>query len=69
MIREYKFLTGSFHFHMVQVLQVCASRMNDTSKNKKLNMMVNFNEVTRENNLQWSQIPYHPYRILIGASG
>ena len=36
--------------------------------------MINFNHVTKENikekNLDWLQIPVHPYRILIiGGSG
>ena len=32
--------------------------------------MINFDEYTNENNLKWSYIPDHPYRILIiGGSG
>lgn len=38
-------------------------------KNKKLNIMINFYEVTRENMQEhipyWPQIPEHQYRILI----
>ena len=45
-----------------------------TSEYKQLNTMINFDEVKRENtqqqNLQWTQIPDNPYRILIvGGSG
>ena len=32
--------------------------------------MITFNDITKEHNPNWSQIPDHPYRILIiGGSG
>ena len=45
------------------------NKIDETHKNKKLNIMINIDEVkeekTLEHNLQWLQIPEHPYMILI----
>ena len=45
------------------------NKIDETHKNKKLNIMINIDEVkgenTLEHNLQWLQIPEPPYMILI----
>ena len=45
------------------------NRTDETPKKKKMNIMINFDEVTGENiqepNSQWLQIFDNPYRILI----
>ena len=45
------------------------SRIDETPKNEKINLMINFDEVTGENtqehNLRWPKNPNHRYRILI----
>ena len=53
---------------------VCKSRTTETPQNKKINILINVDDVTgentQENNLHWPQVPGHPYRILIvGGSG
>ena len=50
------------------------NRIDETLKNKKLNVVTNFDEVigetTPEHNLHWPQIPDYLHRILIaGDSG
>ena len=49
-------------------------RILEIPRNKKMNTMINFDEVTTENtqkdNPHWPRIPDHPYRILtVGGSG
>ena len=48
------------------------SRTDETLKNEKFNIMINFDKVTVENtqerNPRWSKISNHPYRILIAGS-
>ena len=43
-------------------------RESGIDENKKLNIMINFNEVkeekTKQHNPDWLKIPVHPYRIL-----
>ena len=47
------------------------SRINETPKNNKVNVMINFDEVTgvntQEHNPHWSLIPDHSYRIIIAG--
>lgn len=49
--------------------RVCKAELTDYTKNKKLNIMTNFDDVTGEtrqqHNQHWGRIPDHPYRILI----
>ena len=46
---------------------MCKSTIDKICKNEKLNIMINFDDVTKENkqqhNLNWPRIPDHPYRI------
>ena len=68
MTREHKRIQLVMHWKNM------LNRIGETPKNKRLNIMINSDEVTGENiqehHLYWSQIPNHPYRILIvGDSG
>ena len=59
---------------MAQVLERCAKDIWQKCKNEKLNIMINFDDVTKEKRLKlnahWSRVPNHIYKTLIaGGSG
>ena len=77
MARGYRCLIESSHAYGTGSKTVCIScpwyrswnsvqsRIDETSRNKKFNIMINFDEVTEENmqthNSCWPKIPDHPY--------
>ena len=71
---EYNRLLEWEHIHLFIHWKNMQNRIEETSKNKNLNIIIKTNEVTgrntQEHKLHWQRIPDHPYSILaIDGSG